>query len=223
MSKRIVFQVKIDEKKIDLYFSLPTHEEVLAIDMEYRKIYSMAVREGIITQAEALKKYKEQGAWTKEDDDDLNDFMVQIALLEIVIKDETKEEKERADAALKTTKLRSDLLQKMNVKTGLFDSTAEQMADEQKTYKYILLCCRQEEDDEKFFESRQQQQDFANNYRDQMSFIYRRAYFFSYNLPEDITSEWAEVQFLKNIAEKEAKKLNEKQPKKKRAKKLEVK
>lgn len=213
------FTITIDEKDIDLYLARPTHEEVLAIDMEYRKIYSMAIREGVITQAEAIKQFKQVGAWDSDDEEEISRIMFEISLLERVIRNESESatEDERREAALKATKLRSDLLRKMGTRTSLFEQTAEQMAEEQKIHKYILLCCRRKDDEERFFDSREEQQQFANNEAEEMSTIYREAYFFDYNLPEDISQDWEEVKYLKKMAEEQLEKntkSEEKQPKK---------
>ncbi len=206
-----VFYADEEKKEMELYFLPPTHEELLAIDMEYRKIYSMAVRESVITNAEALKRYKTSGAWEKEDENSITDFIFKLKLLETVITDEKEDNKKRKESAFEATQVRADLLQKMNIRTGLFDHTAESMAEEQKIHKYILLCCRTVEDDERLFDSREEQQQFSNDNNEIMSTIYRKAYFFVYNLSDDISADWAEVQFMKTVADEIKKEAEEAQ------------
>ena len=218
MAAKKSFKLKIGGEQTDLYFKPPTHEEVMLIDMEFRRIYSLAIRNDVITQAEAIKQYMKSGAWNKEDDNEVADTMLKLTLLENVIKDEKKDVKERREAALKAANLRSDLLQKMNVRTGLFDHTAESMAEQQKLHKFIILCTYREEDDEKFFDNRDDYQTFINNNGDSASALYKEAYFYDYELPEDISESWAEVQFLKQDLENQTKE-PEKKKRKKRIKK----
>ena len=129
MAEKKSFKLTTEDSELDLYFKPPTHEEVMLIDIEFRRIYSLAVRNDVITKAEAIKQYTKTGAWSKDDDNEVADTMLKLTLLESVIKDKEKKLTERRDAALKAANLRSDLLQKMNVRTGLFDHTAESMAE----------------------------------------------------------------------------------------------
>lgn len=198
------FKIKLDDGELSLYFKHPTYEEVTLIDMEFRRIYSVAVREGIITQAEAIKQFRNSGAWTKEDEAEISDIMLRISLSENVINDHEQKMDDRREAALKVANMRSELLQKMSTRTNLFDHTAESMAEQQKLHQFIILCTYNEEDDERMFASKEDYQNFLNANKDAGSEIYREAYFFDYELPEDISETWAEVQFLKeDIKEQE--------------------
>lgn len=196
--KKKIFKIKVNDSDLELYFKPPTHEEVLEIDMEYRKIYSLAIRNEIITQAEASKKYEKIGAWSKEDENVISDLMLQLSLLEHLILDEKQEKKNRREAALKAAKMRAELLKKMNTRTTLFDNTAESLAEQQKFHKFILLCTRKTENDELLFNDRDEYQEFLDNYNTAGSTLYKEAYFWGYDLPEDISDSWAEVKFLKS-------------------------
>ena len=218
-----IFKIKNKEKELSLYFKAPTHEEVMIIDMEYRKIYSIAVRNDVITKAEAIKQYKKSGAWTKEDDTEVGDLMLKLSLLETVIKDKNKDKTERREAALKAANIRSDLLQKMDIRTSLFEHTAEYMAEQQKLHKFIILCTCKEEDDERLFDTKEEYQDFLNEYPVLGSSLYKEAYFYDYELPEDISESWAEVQFLREDIEEEKANKENKPKKKTRKKKVESK
>lgn len=211
MGKVKHFTIEIDNKNVELYFKPPTQDEVLQIDMEYRRIYSIAVRNDIITQAEAIKQYRKSGAWSKDDESEVADLMFNLTLLESVINDDKKDIEERRKSAQDAASLRAELLDKMNVKTSLFDHTAESMAEKQKLHKFILLCTCNKEDDELYFSDGESYQNFLNENPDAGSELYREAYFYDYNLSQDISESWAEVKFLKDQAKEEIESEKEKE------------
>ena len=140
--------------------------------------------------------------------------MLQLSLLENIIKDEQKKHEEKREAALKAANIRSDLLQKMGTRTGLFEHTAESMAEKQKLHKFILLCTYDHDTDERKFDSKEEYQEFLNDFPDLGSALYKEAYFFDYELPEDVSETWAEVQFLRDDVRAQAEEADNKNKKK---------
>lgn len=213
------FSVDVDGNKTDFYFSKPTHKDILDLDLHYRKMFAEAVRAGIMTNAEAQKQYSDSTAWTDSDESEIAKLMLEIGAMEDILRDKEVEGDVKKEAAIKASSLRVKLLKLNKTKSDLFENTAEAFAEEQKLHKFIMLCLRGEDDDVKFFNGQQQYEEFARDNRDALSTIYRKAYFYDYNLPEDITADWEEVKFLNSIKDerdKDEKKITTKKKTKKR-------
>jgi hypothetical protein len=162
------FTVKIKDKEVDLYFKRPTHSELFEIDLIYRKVYSEALRAGVITDAEAGKTYKKTNAWTEEDEKQITNYTTQIVMEERKLEDEKKTKKEKEKVIDNLIELRRKLMELITTKTQLFNNTAEGLASEQKMHKFIQLCCWTE-DDEKFFESEEHYQNFVSEHTDELA------------------------------------------------------
>jgi hypothetical protein len=211
------FTVNLDGADIQLYFKRPNHEETTIIDMEYRKMYSMAVRQGILTEAEAKKQFRKSGAWSEDDENMLFTLQAEIVQKEQKLQQGVKDkvqEKELDDLVLELAKLRNKFLDRINEKTDLFESTAESMADKQKMHKFIELCLRKTEDSSAFFENRESYETFVEEHHVLLSQFYKEAYFFEYGIPDDLSADWGEVKYLKQKSEDAQKKVDELKSKK---------
>lgn len=219
-SKSKEFRIVVDGDGVDLYFKTPNHNELTMIDLEYRRIHSLALRHEVMSEAEARKQHKSMNAWSDEDEKELQQIGIQIAALEHAISNPADDAKpEQLDKCVaQISELRGKFLEKINTKTELFSNTAEGMATEQKMHKFVELCLLRVSDDRRFFDSMEQYEKFAEEHRDELSEIYKQAFFYEFGMPEDITANWPEVKYLKNrreALEKQAQEESEKTTEKK--------
>lgn len=203
------FKVKVKDSEHELYFCNPSHKEIIEMDLEHRRMFAYAVRNNLMSRAEAEKQYAKTGAWGQKDEDESNRLIVEIGLLETLVKERGQDEKKLEEAITKLSNLRSKILKKINTKTELFQNTAEGFAEEQKMHKFIQLCCVNKEDDERFFETEDQYGKFVSENAEVMSEIFKEAYFSQYGRPDDITAEWEEVKYLSEKTKEKSKELKE--------------
>ena len=202
------FFVEINSESVELFFKRANHDETKNIDLEYRKSHSEAIRSGVMTEAEAKKVFAKTDAWNEQDEKQLTAMQFSILELEETVREGETEEKD-SDAlrkeVIELTNKRNEFITKINVKSLLFDSTAESMAERQKVHRFIQLCLRTAENN-KFFEDESDYGSFVEEQNDVLSEIYKQAYYFEYGLPDDLSAGWAEVEYYKKIAEDSKKK-----------------
>jgi metal-dependent amidase/aminoacylase/carboxypeptidase family protein len=101
----------------------------------------------------------------------------------------------------KIQKDRSRMFDLISSKTELLSNTAEGMANEQKVFKYISLCLCNEEG-KSLFAGQEDLEQYAADNRDDFSELVQKAYAIVYGIDSDrdITEDWAEVQFFRNIS-----------------------
>jgi hypothetical protein len=186
--------------KRTLAFKHPTYKETMALDMEYRRAFSEAVRNGVMTNAEAIKSMKKTGAWTDEDDAEISRRIIEVSDLEVKLGERKGEPEELVKLANDLMKKRNDLLAEMNKRTELFENTAEGVADQCRIYKMIYYCLL-DEDGNRFFSTEEEFEQFTEKYPSAISYMYRKAYFFQYDVDENVSDRWAEVQYLKERAD----------------------
>ena len=205
------FTIDIDGKAVKVYIKKPNYAETKEIDLQYRKIYSEAVRMGIMTKPEALKQHAKTGTWTNDDENIIMAMQIEIVDLEDKIKGDKKlQDEDCEDIVLNLVQKRNAFLSKVNTKTELLASTAEEIATDQKIYRFVELCLRKS-DGSKFFENREAYEKFMEDYPDQFSYIFKMAYYFNFNVDDDFGATWPEVIWLKNKAEESIKKHTDEQ------------
>jgi len=181
-----------DGTKEKVHFVRPSQDDLFQLDLKYRQIYSEAIRQDVMTEAEAVKRLEMTGAWGEQDEEETNDMLVELSKLQGEIKSgQVKKEAVVAKKIMEISKLRRKIMEKMTVKNNILEQTCEGLAEDQKRYYYISLCTMKGE--EKFFEDFDAFKDFLKEEYDAGSELYKRAYFFLHDLSEDPTSEWAEV------------------------------
>ncbi len=194
------FPVTIDSRDVNLLFRRPDQEELFQLDKQYRRIFSEAIKEGIVTELQARKIFKENGTWTDDDTRKIREAGAALARLTMVLKAvENPEDPEAIELFLNVTELRAQLNARLFEQQEAFSQTAEGLAAEQKMHLFIALCCIDKETDERYFESFDQYKLFVRTHPDQMAEIHKEAYFFEYRLPEDIAEDWGEIQFAKRF------------------------
>ncbi len=200
----------------------PTHEEVMICDMEYKRLFSLAVREGVMTVAEANKQMKETGAWAEEDTKEVSKYMASLAIMEIKLRDREGEQTELDKLANEATVMRNKLMFKMRIQTEILDKTAEGIGEQAKIYKSIRYCLVDAETKDRVFDDVDEFEEFNEENPSAISYIYRKTYLYEHGLDEDIAETWEETMYLKQRSEeikKEAKEVEKQQKKKSKSKK----
>lgn len=211
-------KITIEGTKTEAKFAEPKQSQIFELDKFYRKIFSECIREGIMTEAEAKKRFNESGAWTKDEESQIQILIQKIAFHSASLQTLTEINDESTDIITAIQEDRAELFELIGRKTELLSNTAEGMANEQKVFKYISLCLCSE-DGTSLFSGQEELEKYSTENRDDFSEIVQEAYCLVYGIDndKDITEDWAEVQFLSNVSEdKEPKK---KSPKKKSPKK----
>lgn len=214
----MTMKITIEGTKTEAKFAEPKQSQIFELDKFYRKIFSECIREGIMTEAEAKKRFNESGAWTKDEESQIQILIQKIAFHSASLQTLTEINDESTDIITAIQEDRAELFELIGRKTELLSNTAEGMANEQKVFKYISLCLCSE-DGTSLFSGQEELEKYSTENRDDFSEIVQEAYCLVYGIDndKDITEDWAEVQFLSNVSEdKEPKK---KSPKKKSPKK----
>jgi hypothetical protein len=218
----LTMEINIRESKVEARFSEPNQSQIFELDKFYRKIFSECIREGIMTEAEAKKRFAESGAWTKEEETEIQVLIQKLAFnsAKLGLMKELNDESSELISSIQED--RSEMFELISRKTELLSNTAEGMANEQKVFKYIALCLCDKEG-LNLFGSEEELEKYASDNSDDFSVVVQEAYSIVYGVDysKDLTADWAEVQFLIGIEEgskdnkKKPKKTKKKSPKKK--------
>lgn len=204
--KNGTFIVKIDNKDVELLFKRPTQENLFDMDMKYRQVYSEAIRNEVITEAELKKRLNKTGAWTREDDNKIDHSGFIVADLERQLKERKGSQKSNLELAQKLGEARGELIGLIGLKTEMMSNTAEGIANDQRMHKFAELCCYKKKEDERFFTDIDHYKNFVAEHPDELSEIYKQGWLFDYKLPDNIVDEWEEIQYVKELAKQKEKK-----------------
>lgn len=205
------FKVKVKDEEVLLHFKMPNQKEILALDLEYRKIFSDCVRNGVMTEIEAKKFAEKNNIWTKADQRKLDETSVEIGFLESILANEdgkcTPEDQEKAYEKLVAA--REEVMRLINTQVETIENCAENLSSQQRMHLFVILCCV-DDNDNKYFKDKSSYEKFAVEFPDALSEIYKQAYFFEFGEPSKLTEDWGEIKFLKKklakLAEEEVKK-----------------
>ena len=206
--------IKLEGKNTGVKFTEPNQSQIFELDKFYRKIFSECIREGIMTEAEAKKRFASTGAWTTDEEAEIQTLIQKIAYnsAKLLILEEMSPDAGKLIDLIQED--RSSMFELISRKTELLSNTSEGMANEQKVFKYISLClCT--EDGHRIFDSEESLEKYAVDNRDDFSTVVQKAYSLVYGIDseKDITEDWAEVQFLSNISADEHKPKEQKKKK----------
>jgi hypothetical protein len=130
------------------YVAAPTQEELLELDMAYRRAFSRAVREGLMTEFEAKRVFDRNGTWTQEHEEEIHRLQMAVVTMELELDKIEPDQKDGADGrklCFDIMETRSKLLDLINHKTRLFSQqTAEGYADAVRVTSLTQLCTRDE-------------------------------------------------------------------------------
>lgn len=201
----LAMELNINEETVNVELSKPNQSQLFELDKFYRKVFSECLREGILTEAEAKKRYEETGAWGSADDKKVANLIELIAFNSVLLSEEDEMTDDAAELVTKLQRDRAEMIEMLGRKTELFSNTAEAMANEQKVYKYVALCLVGE-DRKPVFGSESELENFALNQEEDFGSLISEAYAQVYGVETSgdiITQNWAEVDFLRMIAEQE--------------------
>ncbi len=207
------FTVNINGQNTVFFFRRPNQSELFDIDLQYRKIYSEALRNGVMTESEAKKLFKNSNSWGKEEEEKISSIALDIAQRQRVLenfKDSPK--KEVLDAINTIIGLRNELIELVGQRTQMFAQTAEGIANEQRIHKIIELCLIEKVSNEPFFDGFENYKSFASSNVDALSSFYKEAWMFEYNTNANIEEDYPEMKLLKEMAEKEKTEVETKTP-----------
>lgn len=202
--------VRFNEKDREFSLGEPSQSQIFELDKFYRKVFSECIREGIMTEAEAKKRFEESGAWTKSDESEIQKLMNLVAFDSAMLSQREDLDDDTADLIEKIQQNRSSLFELISRKTELLSNTAEGMSNEQKVFQYMLLCLR-DEDGKRVFLSKEEIEEFSKTNPEELSVLAENAYAKVYGIEEDrdITEDWAEVRFMSKMSDKQEEKEEE--------------
>ena len=126
-------------KDKDFSIARPTQEELMEIDMEYRKGFSVAIRNNIMTEFESKKRFEKDGIWGETNEDEMRQLQLEIVNMELEL--EKKDGSDGRTLAFDLMDKRNKLVELLQYKTHLFKGqTAEGYANERKTLMFSALC-----------------------------------------------------------------------------------
>lgn len=139
MTKAITKEFKIGE---DTYvFQMPTIENVTEADVEYSKAYTRALQVGILPRIALERILIRSGAWTDEDEKELNavveNTQTVVAKLSIV-----RDKEERAKLVSEYFELRIKLAEISGRKQSMLLNSAETKGEEAKITSLLVKCTK---------------------------------------------------------------------------------
>jgi hypothetical protein len=209
-----IFEVNIGGKPTKIMLKAPNQAEIFKLDLLHKKIYTELVRNDVMTEAEARRRFKDTGAWTDKHDKEIEQYSFNVAsltlALEAVLQDKKMEDRKNKIAELceQLAEERGKQIALIREKAEIFSNTAESLADVQKMHKFVEICAYLAEEDEPLFETRDEYVQFTAEEREAASAIFLKSYEFEYGSPDKISEGWLEVE-----GERELRKLSEKSDK----------
>lgn len=196
------FTIEVDGVPVALMVKRPNQEELFAIDLEYKRCYALAVRQDVMTEAEAKTAFENNGTWTKEHDNEIDMKSIEIARLEIALK-AAKTDEQKLEIVNELSPIRVRVLELIGERTQIFSNTAEGFASDQRIHKMAEMCCVEAKGGDPYFGPHNLYIDFVSAHPDELSTIFTQTYLFEYKLNRDYTEEWGEMKYVKELNEKE--------------------
>jgi hypothetical protein len=192
---------------ITLKFNRPTQQVLSAADLKYREAYSVAFRNGLLTNAEIVKYLRERGIWTDEQEKESYDLRISLRELELKLEDPTLSDEE-GQAIVAQIKLGRDKLTEHNQQIrAIADNTCESTAMEARNQFLAATCVVNARSGVKVFKD---MKDFLARLDEQVTLdSYREAVITNLEdqlnmaLPSDLTSHYPENKWLAARREKQ--------------------
>jgi hypothetical protein len=139
MSRKRVIEFEYEDKKFALVS--PTQKDALDMDMAYRRAFSRAVREGLMTEFEAKRTFERNGTWSDKQETEIQQMQMKIVGLEMELDKVDAAGPEGRGLCFQIMETRTKLLELINYKTNLFSKqTAEGYAEAVKLAALAQLC-----------------------------------------------------------------------------------
>jgi len=197
-------KIKINEKEVEYSFKELSQRDTFELDKYYKQIFGQCIKAGLMTERQASRLYKKNGAWGQEEEDKITSLAISLNEMSDKIKDFD-------DINDESTKIMSDMIEKRSELTSLiaekmelFRQTAEGMASQERMYLFIRIAAV-DAGKNSIFETDEDLEKFSSNNPVDFEKILTSAYLHSQGLDqnEDITEEWEEMKFIKRVNEKE--------------------
>lgn len=208
-----------------LKFVRPSQQVLNKGELVYRTTFSRALREGVLTQAEADSILRERKIWTDASEDFAQNLRVVISELEKKLDDASLTNEQGKLVCNEIRKKRIELIRHNNVYTQIVDNTCETMASESRTQLFAAECVYDNKTGLRVYKDVEDFKSRLNEFSTQEAF--REAMISSLevavgrDLPSDLTTEYAENKWLeqRGLVEGAAEVKAEEKPKKKRGRK----
>lgn len=199
MADRIFKSKDKDGSEVVLKFAKPNQKLASQADLLYRQQFSLALRNGILTNAEAVQIMKENGTWTDEHEKQSAELRAKIRELEQRF-DSPLEESEGYTLCNEVAKLREQLSELNGRFSSVTDNTAESMASEYRTQFFAANCVVYNNGSKKVFKDLE---DFLNRVSEQVAIdAYREAMIANFeqalgiSVSSDLTADLPEKRWL---------------------------
>lgn len=217
MKDREFTTVDKDGKEVSVVFKHPTQSQIMKGDFTYRKYFSEAIREGLMTNAEATKLLKDRQIWSQEMDNKEIALRKEINDIENEFRESSITKDDGLVKRIKLKGLRNELDELTSVYSSISNNTAESVASEYRMQFYASDCSYFKDGMRKIFKDIN---DFRSRLDEAISLdCYRHAVVVNYELalgralPDGLNADYPEDSwFLENAINKP----DDKQPEAKR-------
>jgi hypothetical protein len=129
----------------------PTQKDALEMDMAYRRGFSRAVREGLMTEFEAKRTFSNNGTWGEKQENEIKQLQIKVIGLEMDLGKVDQCGPKGRLLCFQIMETRNKLLELINYKTNLFSrQTAEGYAEAVRIAALAQLCTFNESNEQVF-------------------------------------------------------------------------
>ena len=132
----------------------PTQEQLPIIDLEYRRAFSQAVREGLMTEFEAKRTFEKNGTWTEKNEKEIIELQMQIVSYELELEKIANEADGRM-LSFKIMEARNKLLDLINHKSNLFSAQTVEGYANALRLSAVTYECTVDDKNERVFDNRE--------------------------------------------------------------------
>lgn len=157
---------------ISVHFKRPTQAQILSSDFIFKKCFSEAIRNGIMTSVEALKLLRDQGAWNDDSETQSAKLRDEISEIEMKFKQGDLIGDDGDQAYLKIKDLRTRLNEITSLVSNISENTADSYASDAKTRWLAAECSFHSDGKRKIFKDAA---DFSDNHPSQLTLDCYRA------------------------------------------------
>lgn len=200
MSNRIFTSKDVNGNEVVLRFNKPSQKVLSDGDFVYRQHFSKALRNGILTNAEAFKIMKTNGIWTDEHEKEVEDLRGKIKELETSFENPGLSNDEGLKLVDQIKELRLKLNELNSQYTSITDNTAENIANEYRLQFFAANCVVYNDNGRKVFKdledfiSRGLEKITSDSYREALIANFEQI--IGVSLSSDLNSELAENKWL---------------------------
>jgi len=154
--KRLIETIDKDGNPITLYLKEPDYNITRMCDIEYKKAWTFCFQEGVKTHAKLREMFQESGEWTEDNDRELNELNVNIAVKTVLLAKSQKNNNEKLaqDLALEIMELRNKAMGLSERKQQPLQYSCENAANEIRMEAYVAYATVYADDeDRRYFEN----------------------------------------------------------------------